>query len=332
VAALGDGVRALVTRLRPEERIATIYFLAVAALHAGRGLAFTVVPIAAAYLQYLAALTVFALPPWIVLQLLRRRRGRFDRRAATADAVDLVRSLLSFLVVLVAYTNLKSRLLQLHPAIFDRQLARIDAVLHFGGGDLVGWLLQTNDNRTWLLVLGNAYFLAWIGLALPFAFAFARGGGAAARRILVALSLAYIVGGFLYLALPALGPAFVERARYAHLAATGTFQVQESMLAALRAVARDPASPAVAFFGIAAFPSLHLATTGLGLLAAGRWTRWLLWLLVPFNLLVAWSALVWGWHYAIDFYPGLLLAWGGWWAAERLPGLDERSEPLPSPS
>ena len=43
-------------------------------------------------------------------------------------------------------------------------------------------------------------------------------------------------------------------------------------------------------------------------------------LLVPANLLVAWSALVWGWHYAVDFYPGLALAWGGWWAAGAMLG------------
>ena len=129
-----------------------------------------------------------------------------------------------------------------------------------------------------------------------------------------------MAGGFLYLALPALGPAFVARERFAELSWGAPFRVQESMLAALGAVARDPSSAVTPFFGIAAFPSLHLATTGLGLCVAWRWCRWLLPLLVPLNLAVAWSALVWGWHYAVDFYPGLLLAVAGWWAAGALLG------------
>lgn len=308
----------LVARLRPEERTAIVYALAIAALLAGHGLPFTVVPLAVEYAKFVGGIAAFALPVWTVTQLARRRRGVFDREAARDDLAQLARAVVPFLLVLVAYTNLKSRLVQLHPRIFDTALARLDALVHFGGGDFVGWLQRVNDWRPWLGTLGLVYLFAWVALALPFAFAFARGGGAAARRLLVALALVYVAGGFLYLALPSLGPAFVVRERFAHLAWGLPFQVQESMLAALRAVARDPASPATPFFGIAAFPSLHLATTGLGLFAAWRWSRWLLVLLVPLNLLVAWSALVWGWHYAIDFYPGLLLAWGGWWAAGRM--------------
>jgi hypothetical protein len=209
---------------------------------------------------------------WGAAQLLRWRRGRFDRSAATRRSRRAGARVLPFLLILVGYTNLKARLVQLHPRIFDAPLARLDALVHFGGGDFVGWLLAVNDQRQWLGILGLVYLFAWVALAMPFAFAFARGGGAAARGMLVALALVYIAGGFLYLALPSLGPAFVARERFAHLAWGLPFQVQESMLAALRAVARDPASPATPFFGIAAFPSLHLATTALGLFAAWRWS------------------------------------------------------------
>jgi hypothetical protein len=320
------GATGLVARLRPEERLAALYALAVAALLAGHGLPITVLPLVVEYGKFVGAIAAIALPVWAAAQLVRRRRGLFDRRAAATDLGELARAVVPFLLVLVAYTNLKARLVQLHPRIFDAPLARLDALVHFGGGDFVGWLLAVNDSRAWLGILGLVYLFAWVALALPFAFAFAVGGGRAARRVLLALGLVYIVGGFLYLALPSLGPAFVVRERFAHLAWGLPFQVQESMLSALRAVAGDPASPAVPFFGIAAFPSLHLATTGLGLFAAWRWARWLLVVLVPLNLLVAWSALVWGWHYAIDFYPGLLLAWGGWWAAGRM-----MAEPSVSP-
>jgi membrane-associated phospholipid phosphatase len=50
------------------------------------------------------------------------------------------------------------------------------------------------------------------------------------------------------------------------------------------------------------------------------WKSWrpLLFLLVPWNLAIAASAVYFGWHYIVDFYPALLLAWGGWWVAGRL--------------
>jgi len=319
--------RSLLERLYPEERVAAVYFLAVAALLLGRGLPFTVARLAVDYLSFLGAIAAVTLPFWIGRQVVARRAGRFSLRTAGGELLGLARALAAFLVVLIPYTNLKSRLLQLHPRIFDAALAKLDAAIHFGGGDWLGWLLATNTNRVWLTTLAVAYFFAWAALALPFAVAFARGGVPAARRILLALGLAYVVGGFVYLAVPSLGPAFVERQRWAHLAGSLPLGVQDSMLAALRAIARDPSSPAVPFFGIAAFPSLHLATTSLGLFASWRWWKPLLVVLVPANLLIAWSALVWGWHYAVDFYPGVALAWGAWWAAGRMmnDGTIERS-------
>ena len=92
-----------------------------------------------------------------------------------------------------------------------------------------------------------------------------------------------------------------------------------------------PQTRALPFFGIAAFPSLHLATTAIGLLAAGRWAKPLLVLLVPWNLAIAFAALLLGWHYAIDFYPGLLLAWGAWWCAGRLVPDAEPAPAAPAP-
>nr|MBP9825039.1 phosphatase PAP2 family protein [Thermoanaerobaculia bacterium] len=86
---------------------------------------------------------------------------------------------------------------------------------------------------------------------------------------------------------------------------------------------QNPQAPAAPFFGLAAFPSLHLATTALGLIVAWRVWRPLLVLLVPWNLAIAASAVYFGWHYALDIYPGLALAALGWWAAGRL---------LPSPA
>jgi len=331
--AASDGARAgrrILAAVRPEERLALGYAALAAGILAAAGLPISIGPMAREYGKFLLAMLAFALPLWLAAGLWRATRGRFDRRSALADLGGLARTLPALLVTLVAYTNLKSRIALLHPRLVDQALERLDAVVHFGGGDFVGWLLGfTHDpagSRLWSYV----YFYAWAALALPFGLAFARAGAPAARRLVAALVLAYAVGSLLYLAFPSLGPAFAFRPRFEHLRGTLGYDVQGSMLAAYLRLLRDPHATAVPFFGLAAMPSLHLATTVLGLFAAWRWFRPLVLPLLVWNLAIAWSALYFGWHYAIDFYVGALLAWGAWWLAGRWSGdggIVARSDP-----
>lgn len=310
----------------PEELVAAVYVVGIVAMFAALGWPFTVAPMARAYLSYVGAIASFSLPLWLVVRLWRARTGRASLQEAVADVAVFLRAVLPFIAILVAYTNLKSRMLLLNPTVYDRELGRLDAWLHFGGGDFLTWVLSTTHDRGRMIFLLYVYFYAWLGLVVPFAVAFARAGAVAARRTLAALGIAYVAGGFLYVALPAVGPAFFDRARFAHLDWSVTWHVQQRMLEELRAILTRPASEAVPFFGIAAFPSLHLATTAIGCFVAWRWCRWLLALLVPFNLAVAWAAVAWGWHYAVDFYPGILLAGAGWWVAGRWTGAGPRAD------
>lgn len=306
------GARRFLALLRPEEWLALGYAALAALLLATFGLPISIGPMAREYGKFLLAMLAFALPLWGVALLLRSRRDGFQLAAAARDLGGLARTLPALLLTLVAYTNLKSRIAQIHPTLYDAALERIDATIHFAGGDFVGWLLGfTHDpaaSRLWSYV----YFFAWAALALPFGLAFARAGAPAARRLVAALILTYAAGSIFYIAFPSLGPAFAFRPRFAHLQGTAGFEVQESMLAAYLRLVRDPQSTAVPFFGIAAMPSLHLATTALGLFAALRWFRPMLLVLVPWNLAIAWSALYFGWHYVVDFYVGIALAAVSW--------------------
>jgi hypothetical protein len=314
-----DGRRgSVLDRIRPEERLALVYVAGVGLLLAAHGIPFSLGPLLVQYAKFVGAIAATALPVWLAVRLARAARGGFDRRAAAADLLELLRSLAVLLALLVAYTNLKSRIFDLNPRSFDHPLRALDAFLHAAGGDFVGWVISLRPDAVWTGRWERVYFLAWAALALPFAVAFARRGGAAARRIATALGLVYAAGSLLYLALPSLGPAFAFRDRFLTYSNTTTFAVQEAMLDSLRLLLDRPQTRALPFFGIAAFPSLHLATTSIGLLAAGRWAKPLLVLLVPWNLAIAFAALLLGWHYAIDFYPGVVLAWGAWWCAGRL--------------
>lgn len=310
----------LLARLWPEERIAVLFFCGVAALFAANLYPFTFWPLLVSYLGFLGAISLVVVPGRLVADALRRRRGTLPPGAALADLVEFARALAALLLVLVAYTNLKCRLLLFHPQLFDRIFRRFDDLLHMGGGDFLAWVATFHAPGA-TIVWHYIYYYAWAALAVPLAVALARPGAAApglARRTFAALGLCYIGGVMIYLAFPALGPALVERERYAALAGTAIFTLQQSMLEALRHTVENPRAPAVPFFGLAAFPSLHLATSALGVFVAWRSWRPLLLLLVPWNLAIAASAVYFGWHYVVDFYPGLALAALGWWAAGRL--------------
>jgi membrane-associated phospholipid phosphatase len=287
-----------------------------------KGYPFTVWPLFLSYLSFLGAIALVVLPPRLVTDAVRRHRGTLEPANTLADLGSFARALVALVVVLIAYTNLKCRLLLFHPQLFDRVFRRLDDLLHMGGGDFVAWV-TAHHSRTATITSYYLYYFAWGALALPLAVAMARrpkpdGPRNLVRQTFAALGLVYIVGVFLYLALPSLGPALVERERYAGLAGSSVHSLQQSMLEALRYTVQNPQAPAVPFFGLAAFPSLHLATSALGLLLAWRCWRPLLFVLVPWNLGIAASAVYFGWHYAVDFYPALLLAWGCWWAAGRL--------------
>lgn len=324
----------ILARLWPEERIAALFVLGVAILFAANGYPFTVLPLLGSYLAFLGVISLVVLPGRLLADAVRRRRGTLHPGAGRADLVVYLRALAPLLLVLVAYTNLKCRLLLFHPRLFDPIFRRLDDLLHRGGGDFLAWVTAFHSPSATVACF-YLYYYAWAALALPLAVAVARrpaAGTALARRTFAALGLCYIAGVFLYLALPSLGPALVEPGRYSALAGTAVFTLQQEMLRALHYIVQNPQAPAIPFAGLAAFPSLHLATSALGLFVAWRSWRPLLLLLVPWNLAIAASAVYYGWHYVVDFYPALLLSWGAWVAAGRFSGQGgaESCEPVDS--
>ncbi len=306
--------------LRPEEWIAIVYAAAIAALFLVLNYPLSIGAVGWEYAKFLIAILAVSLPLWLVRKLVDLRRGRPMLRGAAKDLAELLRGMASFWLVLVAYTHAKSRIASVNPRLFDELLRDLDSALHAAGGDLLRWTLSFTHDRQAAVAWSFVYLFAWAALALPFGVAFARGGAVAVRPILFALGLAYIGGSLLYFALPALGPGFAFRPEFTHLAGVPAYDVQDAMLRNYLYLATHPDARAIPFAGIAAFPSLHLATTAIGLFAAARWCRPLLYVLIPWNLAIAWSALYFGWHYAVDFHAGILLAWGSWWLARRLAG------------
>jgi len=139
-------------------------------------------------------------------------------------------------------------------------------------------------------------------------------------------TLLWLVGAWLYVAVPALGPAYRFPEVWLPLAPylTQTHEVQRLLIANYYAVQqslRAESEPINIFYGVAAFPSLHVGFQVLSFLWMRKLTpRWS----VVFGLLAMLTfigSVVTGWHYVVDGFAGGLLAWAAYAAAQRVPAI-----------
>ena len=202
----------------------------------------------------------------------------------------------------------------LHPRLFDEQLWNLDRALGFGYSPNV-FLLSLLGAPSILRTIDWTYaniFLASLNLAAIFF------SSSPSRRIRVAFMdsnvAMWLIGAWLYVAVPSLGPAyrfpevwlplapmFVHSQAYQHLLMAN----YQNVLAYARGVAK----PINVLFGIAAFPSLHVAFQTLVFLWMRRVWRAGEMLFALFTVVIFVGSIVTGWHYLIDGIAGFLLAW-----------------------
>jgi TRAP-type C4-dicarboxylate transport system permease small subunit len=245
-----------------------------------------------------------------------RARARLYLRRISARTVlaDFVRFAAVVALVSYGYSWLKVFVPRLHPSIFDPALAVLDQKLHLGVNP-VRFAVEVFPFPAFWRAL-DVYYAAFFATIL---FGIGWFGSALSRRertrFAAGFSVLWIAGAWLYLAVPALGPCFVFPGDAAAAQPFLPLQAntQRLLLAQYRAVTGrvEPGHPLVinSAFGIAAMPSLHVgAQAFIAFFARRRAPR----LAFVFGLLAAltfFGSLVTGWHYAVDGYAGVLLAW-----------------------
>ena len=214
----------------------------------------------------------------------------------------------------------------LHPRLFDQQLWNLDRAIFFGYSPNV-FLVTIFSAPPVLRVIDWTYanvFFASLNIAAVF---FA---SAPERRLRIAFMnsnvLLWLIGAWLYVALPSLGPAYRFPEVWLPLAPlldrTQTFQRllmtnYNAVVSQLRGVRR----PFNILFGVAAFPSLHVAFQMLAFLWMRRLTSWGGIVFGIFAVFIFIGSIVTGWHYLIDGVAGVLLAWMCYTAARRIPAI-----------
>jgi PAP2 superfamily len=238
--------------------------------------------------------------------------------------LDFARFLVFVSLTSFAYSWLKVTIPLLRPdVLFDDILYRVETALHLGVNP--GRLLQGLFPYAALWRGLDGWYAAFIYTVLVGMAWFVTVLSPRERaRFATGFALLWILGGWWYLTMPSLGPCYVLKDDYADVRAAMPAQaaVMDLLYAhygRVRAFHRHPEGTDISpYLGIAAMPSLHVAAQAFLALFARRRSRTLFLLYAAATAITMFSAVVSGWHYAIDVYAGLLLAWGCARLGERL--------------
>jgi hypothetical protein len=251
-----------------------------------------------------------------------RGRGR-DYLRAIGNAgwlTDTARLVVFGMLMVHTYGWIKLLVPIFHARLFDQQLWDLDQHLFFGLSPTVFFLALFRP----ILPLFDWSYASIFVASIIIAFAYFL--SAPERRVRTAFadgnSAMWIVGAWLYMLLPSLGPAYRfpevwfeygSAMRTSHGLQLVLMKNYQSLLR-MRLGASEPIN---IIFGIAAFPSLHVAFQTYVFL----WFRrlWLYGEIVfgIFAFFILLGSMITGWHYLIDGIGGIALAWGCYRVAAR---------------
>lgn len=252
----------------------------------------------------------------LLYRLLTRRPLAIYMREVARPGWWLLWPRLWLAVVLMTYGYfwLKVAVPLVNPRLWDGTLWRFDAWLHFGISPSV--FVPNLFAGTPLVPLLDHWYAIWVATVFyTFCFWSATLDPQLRRRFVRSCVLLWTLGSWLYLALPAMGPVYVQPQAFdavrdemprVHAGQVALGKNYQRILAGRRSGVLRSFNPTR---GIAAMPSLHVGAHFLFFLWARRRARPLV---LPFALATVFTfagALLSGWHYAIDGYVGMLLAW-----------------------
>jgi len=258
-------------------------------------------------------LTFAALLPVFLIQAIvgvgiRLAIGKRDYAAVIRSRewlVDTTRIIIFSALSVHVYGWIKLSIPLLHPRLFDQQLWAVDQAMLFGHSPNI-LFLDLFSHPLALRFFDWTYanvFIASINIASIFFLS------ATNRQLRINFTnsntLMWLVGAWLYVLVPSLGPAYRFPQVWLPLAAMlgNTQQLQRILMTNYQHVLRGQSVNVL--LGIAAFPSLHVAFEVLVTLwMRGKWRT----LFGIIAIIIFLGSIVTGWHYLIDALAGALLA------------------------
>ena len=253
--------------------------------------------------------------------MLRRDRSYFQVIRTREWIIDTLRLIASTAVMVYAYGWLKLVVPVLHSRLFDQQLWDFDRIAFFGMSPNVFFLDVFRANAFLRTIDWSYANIFYVSTMVAFGYFLSD----PSRRVRLAFAngnvVLWLTGAWLYLLVPSLGPAYrFSDLWFVHEAALQRTQMLQAVLMrnyqnVVRAAAGQPHGEIRLIFGIAAFPSMHVAFQMYVFLWMRRlWKSGQL-LFGVFLFAIFLGSIITGWHYLIDGIAGIALALACYWAA-----------------
>jgi len=246
----------------------------------------------------------------------RQHRARRLLRIVTSRKwlIDSVRIFIGLSMLGISYAWIKLLVPVLHPHVYDQELFALDQKLCFGISPSI-FFLQLFSNPRFLRLIDAAYIQFFIaGIVISFGVFFS----SPRRRIRIAFmtssALMWLIGAWTYVLIPSLGPAYrfpevwFPYAQYLKWTQATQAALMRNYVNLLRMAHGQPGKIFLDL-GIAAFPSLHVATQSLVAIWFSRVWRAGTILFAGAAFFVFIGSMITGWHYLVDGIAGVALAY-----------------------
>ena len=242
---------------------------------------------------------------------------------------DWARVWLGVMLFIYTYIWLKISVPLVRTALYDQELWKLDRILHFGLSPSVFAIELAAGTPIARAV--DWWYGFWVAsMAFITAYFVAMADGRRRRNFAFGIIFLWTVGAWGYVAFPALGPCYASRDVLDPIRAEipQAIAMQDALWSQYLQMIKARTGLLRSFrpeFGVAAMPSLHVAAHAFFFFWCRRHQRWLQTPFAIATFLTFFGSVVTAWHYAVDGYAGILLAWLAVVAADRF-------EPVKAPA
>jgi len=242
--------------------------------------------------------------------------------AAPGSLLAFARAWLGLMVMTYTYLWLKISVPLVNRALWDAELWTLDRWLHLGVSPSL-LAVELFAGTRWAPWLDFWYSLWLTTIFATQAYLFFDPDRRKRLNFAFACALLWLAAAWIYVALPAVGPCYFVRDVFDPVrdAMPGAAALQDKLWRNyLQMIAGRDGGQLIEFkpfFAVAALPSVHVGAHFLFTLWARRHAPRLWPLFAVATALTFVGSLVTGWHYAVDGYLGMALAWGAARLADR---------------
>ncbi|MFZ4540542.1 MAG: phosphatase PAP2 family protein [Rickettsiales bacterium] len=253
-----------------------------------------------------------------IAQERRVPRGSLTTRKYWLDAGYMLLAGFVFFTFCASFGYMKSLIPTIHPYTLDPLLQKIDIALH-GGTAPLGWF-QSLLTPALTVEMNSLYLVSWITvITLYFFWQLMREPSVGRSQFISVFYLTWIVAGILLATLLAsVGPIYyaefyndaystLNAGYMKQLYGSGTTKSLLAVDARELLLGFQKNGSITDYNGISAMPSLHVGVAFLIALHSYVYERKLIWITIPFALLMFVGSVALGWHYAIDSYVSVLV-------------------------